>query len=171
MPTFVEQYADRLESAGLLVRGQRSGCTPDEIEQVRRAQGVYRLPERYRDFLAVLGREPRLMRGSDWTYRDLLTLKADAEALVNENRDDPAFLNGALVVQMHQGYQFLYIPAGSVEEEDPAVWTYSEGEGPPRRAFDSFTALLDYAARELTVSRDVNEQLRANPNVTLDSYE
>jgi hypothetical protein len=171
LPSYVEEYAARLEAAGLLASGRRAGCSPEEIEEVRRAQGVPRLPARYRDFLAVLGREPRLMPGSDWTYRDLLTLRADAEELVTGDGIDTGFLTGAVVLQMHQGYQFFFIPADEMEEEDPPVWTYSEGEDGPRPAFQSFSALLDYAARELSVVREVNEELRANPNVSLETYE
>ena len=145
MASYVEELAARLEAAGVLPPNERRGCSPAEIEKVRRAQGVRAVPERYRDFLAVLGRRPLLMLAADWRYEDLLILKGEALGLLMEHEADDAFLDGALVFQMKQGIQFLFIQAADLEMVDPPVWVYHGGAG-ARPLFSSFTSFLDHAA-------------------------
>jgi hypothetical protein len=174
MASYVEEFAGRLESAGLIPAGLRPGCTPGEIDEIMQAQQVATLPALYRDFLTTVGRNPTsigLMVGSDWSARDLLTLKQDAEGLLAGDRVDAAFLAGSMVIQMHQGYAFLYLPAESMNVDNPPVWTYSEEELTPHGAYRSFTDFLDFLQRDVAALRRADEELRANPMVHFNELE
>lgn len=127
----ITEFRDHLLRECLVGDGQLLGCTPDEIRQVARAQRVVKLPALYEEFLAVMGKNPYpLMWGTDWAYEDLLELKQDAVQLLRENDVDPGFLDDAVVIAMHQGYVFYYIPSASTAPADPPVWTYIEAEEP-----------------------------------------
>ncbi|GAA2423122.1 hypothetical protein GCM10010191_38800 [Actinomadura vinacea] len=155
----IAEFRDHLVAEGLAAAGDFAGCAEAEIHGVLRAQLVLGVPALYRDFLAVMGKRPYpLMQGTDWTYDDLLELKRDSADLLRENDADPALLDDALVIAMHQGYVFYFIPAASAAPADPPVWTYTEGEQPVR-AFGTFREFLvsleRMRRRELSAYREL----------------
>jgi len=136
------EYRNHLLERRLIRRRDQAGCTDAEIEQVMRAQRLTRLPALYRDFLKVMGKSPYpLMTGTDWSLHDLLEIKDAAQELLREDGADPAILEDALVMAMHQGYIVLYIPQAELAPDDPEVWLYEE-QGQPRRQWPSFRRFL-----------------------------
>jgi hypothetical protein len=129
--------AKRLVAAGDLL-----GCSDAEIADLMRVQQVTRVPSLYRDFLRVMGRRPYpLMTGTDWSYEDLLVIKGSFRELLAEDDADPALLDDALVIALHQGYVVYYIPGVGTAPDDPGVWTYVEGEQ-PTNPWPTFRAFL-----------------------------
>lgn len=96
------------------------GCTEEEVAAVRRDQGG-RLPRSYECFLGHLGRDAGgLFGGSDLCYPQNLGLRKEAEALTNEDPEARFVLpDDAVVIWMHQGYQFAYLCCS--EGDDPLV--------------------------------------------------
>lgn len=126
----------------LLDEGAKSsdfeGCTPDEIEQVRVAQGVSGLPAEYQEFLQAMGRgTSAVIAGEDIFYPYPLELKSDARELLLENGVDDFLDDSALVISMHQGYQFAWMHL-----DDEKVRLYSEGHAGDRHVWDSLPSFL-----------------------------
>lgn len=123
------------------------GLSDAEIRKVAATQAAAVIPPAYREFLAVAGRGAGdLWRGSEAFYPDLLELRQAALALLEENSQPFDLPSGALVILMHQGYQFLYLLPGA---SDPAVWLYREPRKEPERIAATFSSLLRGALSEL----------------------
>jgi hypothetical protein len=104
------------------------GCTVEEVLEVERELGVV-LPTRYRQFLERLGKGAgRFLRGSSVFYPTCLDLTAIAREMLIEEREDSGIEidlpSDAIVILMHQGYQFYFIRAS--EGEDPPVYFFHE---------------------------------------------
>jgi hypothetical protein len=156
----ITEFRDHLVAEGLAAAGDFAGCSEGEIQHVMRAQLVLGVPALYRDFLSVMGRRPfPLMQGTDWAYSDLVELKQDSVELLEENDLDPAMLDDALVIAMHQGYVIYYIPSASTAPADPPVWTYAEG-GRPTASFGTFREFLrsleEMRRREVAAYQELN---------------
>lgn len=138
--------AERIREAGLARERVIEGLTETEIREIGQRQGV-RLPDLYVRFLTRMGRSAGdFLRGSDFLYPDLLPLKDYARGLLEEDEADFGLRDSHFVFLMHQGYQFLFFDAD--ESEDPAVYLYLEGEGPPARVADRFSDWLKVAVEE-----------------------
>lgn len=157
----VREYFAHLADEGLLEFEDLVGCDDAEIEQVRVAQHVRRMPEEYREYLALAGkRQGGLLRGSDWTFRDALVLAEDAREVLAENNLPADFIEGALIFFMHGGYVFFYFPADTLESNDPPVWMYEEdAPEPPHEIFPSFTAWLRSTEPSLRKMRELDASL------------
>lgn len=163
----ITEFRDHLIAEGLAGSGDLVGCSEDEVEQIKRAQQVSRIPALYHDFLRVMGKSPYpLMIGTDWSFDDLLELKGDTREIFEEDGLDPAILDDALVIAVHQGYVVYYIPAAGSASDDPAVWTYVEGKQPtsPWPTFRAFLlSLVDMRRRAL----GAYEELEAGGRFTM----
>ena len=84
---YIQDLKKRLMRYGFN-QGPFKGCTPEEIETLKKAQRVRRLPEVYRQFLLAMGHSGTgiLFVGSDSNYSELLTMKDDAIELIEENK-------------------------------------------------------------------------------------
>lgn len=110
------------------------GCSEEEIHEGMKIQNVTRLPEIYRQYLLVMGKQPAyFMIGSDVTFKWIEHLKLSLRRLI---ADDSAFvLNaGKLPVQLEddifvffgqQGHTFLFFHTDN-NYENPFIYRYSE---------------------------------------------
>lgn len=119
------------------------GFSELEVEQCEQAIGLI-LPNQYREFLLAIGHNAGLLfQGTDILFRyveDLLELRKEAEDLLKENDETVSLPSDAFVFSMHQGYEFNYFVIS--EGNDPSVYQYIEGDGPPVLVWDSFSAFL-----------------------------
>lgn len=103
------------------------GCSEAEIAQVERILNV-KLPAAYREFLLRMGRGAGdFYCGSDLHWPKVLGLTEAGRELVSEDEADIQLPADAIVIVMHQGYQFLFIRA--TEGDDPPVYHYMEYSG------------------------------------------
>lgn len=86
-------------------------------------------------------------RGSAMFYPELNGLRKIATELLVEAQNDFALPLDAFVFFMHQGYQFMYFRT-EVEECDPPVYNYIEGDTAPKRSYESFTDFLTESIEE-----------------------
>ncbi|WP_458122146.1 SMI1/KNR4 family protein [Paenibacillus sp. Z6-24] len=119
------------------------GFTASEVEQCEQVLGS-KLPNQYREFLLAIGHDAGLLfQGTDILFRnvdDLLELRKEAEDLLAENEETYILPTDAFVFSMHQGYEFSFFVIS--EGNDPPVYQYVEGDGPPVLVWDSFSAFL-----------------------------
>jgi hypothetical protein len=136
----LEQIAHRLDAWG---------CSPDEIDRVRRDQGVP-LPRSYELFLALLGRDGGgLMGGTSVCYREIAGIRREALAILDDYRDDRVgqeevfrLPDDAVVISMHQGYAFELVRS-SLGDDPPVEW-WAEGSGTPAHATVGFASIADW---------------------------
>ena len=119
------------------------GFSALEVEQSEQSIG-FALPIQYREFLLAIGHDAGLLfRGTDILFRnveDLLELRNEAEDLLEENKETFNLPADAFVFSMHQGYEFNFFVLS--EGNDPPVYQYVEGDGPPVLVWDSFSTFL-----------------------------
>jgi SMI1/KNR4 family protein SUKH-1 len=135
----IERAARDIVAAGLSTADALVGCTALEVQDVEIRVGGP-LPAIYRAFLERMGRSVGdFMRGSDFLYPTLLTLRDQAEALL---RGDSKWRlhETAFVFMSHQGYQFLFFDR--LAGDDPPVQYYLDGDAGPREVFSSFSKWL-----------------------------
>jgi hypothetical protein len=126
------------------------GCSRDEIREIEHAQGVV-VPDAYREFLGLMGRfAADLDAGTEWLYPDVVDLKQSAVELLAEWQNPFALRPGALVVAMHQGYQFTWLDTN--DGPDPAVWHWIESTPRPTQPEDS--GWIEYLLRQESYLRD-----------------
>lgn len=104
------------------------GCSGAEIEIIKQAQKVERLPEIYIQFLLTMGKTAGgiVFRGSDYSYQYLLNLKRWAMELIEENDVSIQLPNDAFIFFMHQGYNFHFFHTNL--GDDPSVYYFHDGE-------------------------------------------
>ena len=140
MNNFCQRVVERLKIAGLATSFSIQGCSLEEINALEKFFGVL-FPESYRSFLTCVGKQAgKLFTGTDCFYIDLQTLRSVAEALLKENEEDFILPQEAFVFSMHQGYEFLFFLTSM--GDDPPVFQYVEGQGPPQIQWPSFTDFL-----------------------------
>ena len=141
-PSTIQMLRSRLIQSGMAGEDTVRGCSPAEVAEVAARQGVA-LPERYVEFLLVMGRGAgAFFRGSDVFYPTVLELKGRAQDLLEEC-GRPFILPGdAVVFFMHQGYQFMYCRTRD-GAPDPFVYYYEEQQAAPIRHEVTFTELLE----------------------------
>jgi len=119
------------------------GFTELEVGQCEQSIGSP-FPDQYREFLLAIGHDAGfLFQGTDILFRNvenLIELRKEAENLLEENGEAFILPFDAFVFSMHQGYEFNYFVLS--EGNDPPVYQYVEGDGPPVLVWDSFSAFL-----------------------------
>ncbi|BBH22960.1 hypothetical protein Back11_43050 [Paenibacillus baekrokdamisoli] len=119
------------------------GFTEIEVEHCEKIIGSP-FPYQYREFLLSIGQNAgMLFQGTDILFRNaenLLELRKEAENLMDENQESFNLPTGAFVFSMHQGYEFNFFVI--TEGNDPPVYQYVEGDGPPVLVWDSFSTFL-----------------------------
>lgn len=128
---------ERLHSAGLAAADTTRGCTAEEVAEIEATVRV-RLPNAYREFLDLCGKQAReFLSGTDWMFPTILTLKESAAALLSECGIQQKLSPSDFVFAMHQGYQFLFF--GCQSGQDPPVFRFIEGDQSAQQVFDSFS--------------------------------
>ncbi|HEY2948448.1 MAG TPA: SMI1/KNR4 family protein [Micromonosporaceae bacterium] len=123
------------------------GLTPEEIDEVRRDQGVASLPAYYAVFLRLLGRRSgAFLVGTDVLYPTIIGLKASTREALEQGDVSSLMPDDAVVVAVHGGYEFYWLePDGS---PDPPLVKYEEGEPDIERRWDRFSDYLTWEVRE-----------------------
>jgi hypothetical protein len=144
-PRFVKQLAAALVKARLADASEIRGCTEHEVATLEREAGV-RLPRRFRDYLLAVGRGAgRFLQGTDAFYVDFSENNSYARELVREDGMEAHLPHDAVVIYMHQGYEFGFIVPD--KGDDPPVFQYIEGRGPPKECWSSFSEYVDERLR------------------------
>lgn len=134
------ELISNLLNRGVCSKGEIHGCSPEEIERFEKTYGLS-LPVQYREFLLAVGHGAGMfLQGEDVFLSDLDDLKEAAIDLLEENSEEFHLPEDAFVFLMHQGYEFDY-PLRS-EGDDPPVYQYVEGNGPPVLTWESFSEFL-----------------------------
>lgn len=139
--SFIEDLVQQLKDAGLVNTNNypMRGCSAEQIQEIETKFQVT-LPPIYKNYLAVMGQKSGdFLRGSDFWYPELLTLKEAAETLLREDHSSLKLPSTTFIFGMHQGYQFFYFD--TVVGDDPPVFHYMEGEGATQQ-FESFSQFL-----------------------------
>lgn len=142
--------------------GGVAGVDEEQVVEVMRDQELDRLPLRYVDFLKLMGKQAgRLLEGTDAFYPGILGLKQDAMELLAECGQSELLESESLVFAMHQGYQVYWL--AGVDDDDPPVFMYQEGDETISAQWDSFSSfLLDQFSRVVTRGRH-GESMRHDP--------
>jgi len=128
------------------------GASFAEVEELEAATGKD-LPAQYREFLLGLGNGAGdFFQGRDIFLPSLTGLKEEAINLLKENKEKAELNENQFVFSMHQGYEFTYFDL--MEGDDPPVYQYVEGKGPPVLTWHLLSAFLrdsiaQYARPEL----------------------
>jgi hypothetical protein len=139
--TAVKTAKSKLLESGLAGRDSFKGCTEEEIDSLE-CRFALRLPQCYRDFLAVMGRSAGdFLVGTDYSFPKMLEFRKDAEGLLQTSQSDFKLPSTAFVFMFHQGYTFLFFDC-SDDSDDPLVFMFTEAEKEPRKVSDSFSAWL-----------------------------
>ncbi|TMV50639.1 SMI1/KNR4 family protein [Paenibacillus mesophilus] len=137
------EIVNSLIQSGIAKPNEIEGFTELEVEQCEQAIGFH-LPHQYREFLLSVGHKAGLLfQGTDVLFQNvegLLELRKAADDLLNENEEDFNLPSDAFVYSMHQGYEFNYFIVS--EGNNPPVYQYVEGDGPPVLVWDSFSTFL-----------------------------
>lgn len=124
---------------GVILESTLVGCTDVDIAAVEQYFGC-KLPLAYRDFLMVAGRSAgKVFCGVDIFFPRLLSLRLEAEELLDELSLSGLLPADAKVFCMHQGYEINYFLPVS---DDPPVFQFFEGQSSITKAWDSFSSFL-----------------------------
>jgi len=135
-----ESLVNEILDSGLAVKEDIKYCSNEDITSLRAATGGV-LPIVYEQYLLKIGRGAgKFMQGTDIFYPGIQGLKEEAIELLEENEEEFKLPVNAFVFSMHQGYEFLYFLLSG--GDDPEIYQYVEGEGAPKKAWDSFTDFL-----------------------------
>jgi len=136
----IRDSVEKLVSAGLASRGQITGCSDTEIQQLESSGGA-ELPKAYKEFLKTMGQGAGdFLVGTDLFLPKLPKLRSWAEALLQRTNSPYRLSPDIFVFLVHQGYQFLFFHLN--QGEDPEVFHFEEGEEQPRMVFRHFTVWL-----------------------------
>lgn len=136
-----EALISSLIDAQICKRGEVKGCSLEEVALLERSAGLS-LPLQYREFLLGVGKGAgKFFHGTDIFLPALNGLKEEAVNLLKENEEDFSLPKDAFVFSMHQGYEFSYF--NTSEGDDPPVYQYVEGNGPPVLTWKSFSEFLN----------------------------
>lgn len=117
-----------------------NGASPHEVSLLERSANL-KFPLQYKEFLVGVGNGAgEFFVGTDIFLRSLDGLQDAAVYLLEENNEDFQLPKDAFVFSMHQGYEFKYFKGS--EGNDPPIYQYVEGMGPPKLVWNSFSDFL-----------------------------
>lgn len=129
-----------LIKSGICQENEIKGASLEEVQALSRHAGIS-LPSAYTAFLLAVGNGAgKFLQGSDVFLSAIRDLKKEAVNLLRENDEEFILPPDAFVFLMHQGYEFDYFIAS--EGDDPPVYQYVEGNGPPVKVWNSFSDFL-----------------------------
>ncbi|WP_081005854.1 SMI1/KNR4 family protein [Pseudomonas asplenii] len=124
---------------GVILDSALVGCSEVEIASIEQHFGC-KVPLAYREFLTIAGRSAgKIFCGVDIFYPRLLSLKFEADELLDELGLSDLLPTDAKVFCMHQGYEINYfLPVA----DDPPVFQFFEGQSSIDKTWDSFSSFL-----------------------------
>lgn len=134
---------------GICAAGEIGGCSPQEVWSLEQSVGMS-LPAQYKEFLLAIGHGAgKFFRGTCILYRDDISDIQEYAAMLMQQEEDEENENGcctlpddAFVFSMHQGYEFNFFKV--TDGDDPPVYQYVEGNGPPYMVWPSLSDFLNY---------------------------
>jgi hypothetical protein len=124
---------------GVILDSALVGCSEVEIASIEQHFGC-KVPLAYREFLTIAGRSAgKIFCGVDIFYPRLLSLKFEADELLDELGLSDFLPTDAKVFCMHQGYEINYFLPVS---DDPPVFQFFEGQSSITKTWDSFSSFL-----------------------------
>ncbi|WAL63062.1 hypothetical protein ORV05_18660 [Amycolatopsis cynarae] len=152
MPETMEELAARLVSLGWATRKTLVGCSPEEVDEVRRVQQVERLPSQYEQFLLTMGKRAGVfLRGSSFFYREIVEIADEVSDFLEESNVTHLMSPGSVFVGMHQGYELYWLEPG---QPSGRLNFHLEGEEVIRR---SWPTLLDFLAGKVEEEKQIIE--------------
>ncbi len=140
MTDTVQGILDDLVARGIVKVSELRGLSEQEIAAIEQHHGS-RLPGAYRIFLARAGRSAgAFLAGTDLFVPRLHELRGWTLELFVECGIDFLLRPTHYVFGMHQGYEALFFD--SAVGDDPPVYQFVQGQGPPEVVWPSFTAYL-----------------------------
>jgi len=141
-----EALVTALIQANICLRDDFHGCTPEQIVSFEKSMNImgglhHQLPLQYKEFLLAVGNGTNhtFLRNTVFWMSKLEQMKEVAVSLTVGDIDLP---NDAFVFSMiDQGYAFLFFKLS--EGDDPPVYSYYEGQGPPVVVRKSFSEYLN----------------------------
>jgi hypothetical protein len=124
---------------GVILDSTLVGCSEVEIASIEQHFGC-KAPLAYREFLTIAGRSAgKIFCGVDIFYPRLLSLRFEADELLDELGLSDLLPTDAKVFCMHQGYEINYFLPVS---DDPPVFQFFEGQSSITKTWDSFSSFL-----------------------------
>src|SRR5262249_7602915 len=104
------------------------GLSGAEIEKLRLAQSVDKLPSIYLEFLQVMGRKSGgIFAGCSVSFDELLSLKAELQMIQKyHDVEQPPLPANSFVFLAIQGVDYFFFEA-TQNQDDPAVYYYCDG--------------------------------------------
>lgn len=125
------QIRDRLAQGENISLEAFVGCTNDEIDSILAQQKVNVIPELYRWFLLLMGKQAgSLFGGSRNFYPELPDLKNEANDILEDCGWPFHLPENAFVFGTHQGYQFLFFVVENQFDDPPVYWYLEQEIGP-----------------------------------------
>ena len=146
MPETMTELVDLLVSYELATPATILSCSPDQVEEIRVAQGVDRLLPQYEEFLLTMGRRAGdLLLGTDFFSPFVVELIDEMRELLADNLVEHLVRPGSVLVGMHQGYELYWLEPG-----DPSgpLYYYTEGKDAPIRDWPTLLDFLVWQAGE-----------------------
>ncbi|HEX3052876.1 MAG TPA: SMI1/KNR4 family protein [Aggregatilineaceae bacterium] len=166
-PLSVDQRVRKIERSipSHLVEGGRKGCTAKELEELREAQNVECLPEVYRQFMFLMGRQgiARILR-TIATCQDLIT-EASKEKLIQELDMMGMRYPRDIFVFAEDGEHYMFFRTKKCQD-DPSVYGFWY-EGYFHKLADSIT---DYFIQTVRESDQIRENALAKKINEVDFY-
>jgi hypothetical protein len=158
-----EEFKQKLIDAGF-ISSDVTGCSTEEIKQVKMWQKVNFLPKAYIEYLSAIGHNTSYCDPfhacEEWGYTTLENAKEylanDMEYIDDGTQSLPS--DAFVFAQYYQGYYWLYFLTGD-NNQNPPVYLASEGKDIEKVA-DSFTDLLYERFAEVSKSAENWEKQR-----------
>jgi hypothetical protein len=142
--------------------GAVRGCSVEAVEGMRQVFSG-KLPRAYAEFLFWAGHHGgELLRGSSCFMHDLPDIQSAADALLRANGFRHRLPSDAVVIWMHQGYQFLFLRLG--EGDDPPLHYYNEYDGMRDFAWRRYPTFTEFLAREVAGHAQMAQEIAGVPN-------
>lgn len=163
---YFEETNKLIKELGYIEKSNIIPCTIDEINYIQEKFRI-KFPTAFVEFLALCGHQLGIVFHDDNSYyKDLISMRRSAKKMFK--RDRVKITNDIIILTFHEGYLFNFIKA--YEDENPPVYSYTEGSKKINKIFDSFTSfvnscILDYYkfAQSLSVSGWKLEKLLCPP--------
>lgn len=122
-------------------------CSEQEIQEIEKANHV-KLPQKYKEFLSVMGRNAGdLFRSELCAYPELMRLTADGSRLLEKWNTDFRLSPTHFVIWMHGGYMFCFFDTAS-GASDPPVFICRDSLREPLKVSESFTDWMEVQLRD-----------------------
>ncbi len=171
-PFFGLRLFDKLLTLGKVTLDSVEGCRNDEIEEIKRKQGVLRLPEIYIEFLSIFGRQAGYWyEGVDCFYPGLVNLKQSARDTLTFDKNPFQLPDDAFVFLDYDGYQFMYFHTSGTDD-DPPVYLYeetgsfSQSDNIPQKSWEHLSHFLTSFIEEAE-GVDMQKKFLSEWNITL----